>query len=85
VSLYLRERSLSGPSRPTWRPFVRFAASELRITMSDFPENDCPFCRMTAERILASNDHAFAVADAFPLSPGHMLIIRGGMWRISSN
>jgi diadenosine tetraphosphate (Ap4A) HIT family hydrolase len=43
--------------------------------MSVLTKDDCPFCRMPPERILASNDHAFAVADAFPVSPGHTLVI----------
>jgi diadenosine tetraphosphate (Ap4A) HIT family hydrolase len=35
----------------------------------------CPFCSMPAERIVAGNDLAFAVRDAYPISPGHTLII----------
>src|SRR5690349_13621797 len=44
-------------------------------TMSESRATDCPFCRMPAERILDSNAHALAVADAFPVSPGHSLVI----------
>jgi diadenosine tetraphosphate (Ap4A) HIT family hydrolase len=36
---------------------------------------DCPFCQLPAQRVLDSNAHALAVADAFPVSPGHTLII----------
>ncbi len=36
---------------------------------------DCPFCQLPTERILDSNAHALAVADAFPVSVGHTLII----------
>jgi diadenosine tetraphosphate (Ap4A) HIT family hydrolase len=36
---------------------------------------DCPFCRLPGERILASNAEALAIADAFPVSPGHTLVI----------
>jgi diadenosine tetraphosphate (Ap4A) HIT family hydrolase len=43
--------------------------------MSDSRASDCPFCALFPERIIDSNDHALAVADAFPVSPGHMLII----------
>jgi diadenosine tetraphosphate (Ap4A) HIT family hydrolase len=37
--------------------------------------NDCPFCQLPPERILDSNEHAVAVADAFPVAPGHTLIV----------
>jgi diadenosine tetraphosphate (Ap4A) HIT family hydrolase len=43
--------------------------------MSESSPADCPFCQMPAERILACNTQAFAVADAFPVSAGHTLII----------
>jgi diadenosine tetraphosphate (Ap4A) HIT family hydrolase len=43
--------------------------------MSEFKPNDCPFCWLSADRILASSDLALAVADAFPISGGHTLII----------
>ncbi len=36
---------------------------------------NCPFCRLPAERILDSNEHAVAIADAFGVSPGHTLVI----------
>ena len=35
----------------------------------------CPFCSMPSDRIVAGNDLAFAVRDAYPISPGHTLII----------
>ncbi|MCP5349303.1 MAG: HIT family protein [Gammaproteobacteria bacterium] len=39
----------------------------------------CPFCALVdrpAERkVLASNEHGFAIRDGFPVSPGHSLII----------
>lgn len=35
----------------------------------------CPFCQISPERIIAQNEHAFAIRDAFPVSPGHTLII----------
>jgi diadenosine tetraphosphate (Ap4A) HIT family hydrolase len=35
----------------------------------------CPFCTPAARDIAAQNDRAYARFDAFPASPGHMLII----------
>jgi diadenosine tetraphosphate (Ap4A) HIT family hydrolase len=35
----------------------------------------CPFCSLDSSRIIAANDHAFAIYDGFPVSPGHCLII----------
>jgi diadenosine tetraphosphate (Ap4A) HIT family hydrolase len=43
--------------------------------MSAFKPSDCPFCNLSPGRILESNAHAVAVADAFPVSPGHTLVI----------
>jgi diadenosine tetraphosphate (Ap4A) HIT family hydrolase len=43
--------------------------------MSDSRPTDCPFCRLPPERILETNAQALAVADAFPVSPGHTLVI----------
>src|SRR6516165_5020327 len=46
-----------------------------RATMSDFRPTDCPFCRLPAERILEANAQALGLADAFPVSAGHALVI----------
>jgi diadenosine tetraphosphate (Ap4A) HIT family hydrolase len=35
----------------------------------------CPFCNLPESRIILSNQQAVAVADGFPISPGHTLII----------
>lgn len=35
----------------------------------------CPFCNLPAERIFGSNGGAVVVRDAYPISPGHSLII----------
>lgn len=35
----------------------------------------CPFCLLPPDRLLASNQHALAILDGFPVSPGHTLII----------
>jgi diadenosine tetraphosphate (Ap4A) HIT family hydrolase len=43
--------------------------------MSDTRPNDCPFCRVPPERIIDSNSCALTVADEFPVSPGHTLVI----------
>lgn len=35
----------------------------------------CPFCTIPASRILGADDLAIVFRDAFPVSPGHTLII----------
>ena len=35
----------------------------------------CPFCTISAGRIVLAHDLAFVIRDAFPVSPGHTLII----------
>lgn len=35
----------------------------------------CPFCTLPPERIVLQNNHAIAIRDAYPVSPGHTLII----------
>lgn len=35
----------------------------------------CPFCDLDASRVAASNDLALAVLDAYPVNPGHTLIV----------
>ncbi len=39
------------------------------------PGKDCPFCNLSDDQIVASNDLALAICDNFPVSPGHMLFI----------
>jgi diadenosine tetraphosphate (Ap4A) HIT family hydrolase len=39
------------------------------------PADECPFCRIAAERILAASALALAIRDGFPVSPGHALIL----------
>ncbi len=34
-----------------------------------------PFCTMPSDRVVDGNEHAFVVFDAYPVSPGHSLII----------
>ena len=35
----------------------------------------CAFCQLPPHRIVASNDHALVVRDAYPVSEGHTLVI----------
>lgn len=35
----------------------------------------CPFCALPEERVLFRNDAAAAVRDAYPITPGHTLVI----------
>ena len=35
----------------------------------------CPFCTLEPSRIIAANDRAVAVYDAYPVSPGHTLMV----------
>lgn len=36
---------------------------------------ECPFCSLPHERVIARNDFAIVLRDAFPVSPGHTLIV----------
>ena len=38
-------------------------------------ENHCPFCTLPESRIIDRNEQAIWIYDAFPVSPGHSLII----------
>lgn len=35
----------------------------------------CPFCTLDPKRVFAANDLGLAFRDAFPVSPGHTLVI----------
>jgi diadenosine tetraphosphate (Ap4A) HIT family hydrolase len=35
----------------------------------------CPFCSVPSDRIVLGNAHAIVLRDAFPVSPGHTLVI----------
>lgn len=35
----------------------------------------CPFCALTQDRILEENEHGYLILDAYPVSPGHSLIV----------
>ena len=43
--------------------------------MTDSPTADCPFCNLPPDRVLAANEHALALADAYPVSAGHTLFV----------
>ncbi len=43
--------------------------------MSESADPGCPFCRLPAGRILEENQIAVALADRYPVSLGHTLII----------
>jgi diadenosine tetraphosphate (Ap4A) HIT family hydrolase len=36
---------------------------------------DCPFCSIAAERVVFSGDQGQGIWDAFPVNPGHLLLI----------
>lgn len=38
-------------------------------------DKSCPFCNLPDSRILEDNEHAMAILDGFPVSPGHSLVI----------
>ena len=35
----------------------------------------CPFCNIDPSRTWLESEHAVAVPDAFPVAPGHMLVL----------
>jgi diadenosine tetraphosphate (Ap4A) HIT family hydrolase len=35
----------------------------------------CPFCTLSSTRIVHANDQAVVIRDAFPVSPGHTLVL----------
>jgi diadenosine tetraphosphate (Ap4A) HIT family hydrolase len=43
--------------------------------MSDSPHDACPFCALPVGRVIDSNELALVIEDAFPVSPGHTLIV----------
>jgi superfamily II DNA or RNA helicase/diadenosine tetraphosphate (Ap4A) HIT family hydrolase/HKD family nuclease len=42
---------------------------------AEMPDGDSPFLAVLASEWLAANDSAFAIADRYPVSPGHALVI----------
>jgi diadenosine tetraphosphate (Ap4A) HIT family hydrolase len=45
------------------------------LNMAAAETSECVFCVLPPERIMFSNEHAVAINDAFPVSPGHCLVI----------
>ena len=43
-------------------------------------DGDSPFLAVPSTEWLAANDSAFAIADRFPVSPGHALVIPRRRW-----
>jgi diadenosine tetraphosphate (Ap4A) HIT family hydrolase len=39
------------------------------------PALHCPFCCLPDDRVLAQDAHGKVIRDAYPVSPGHMLVI----------
>jgi len=35
----------------------------------------CPFCSVPAERVIQESEYTLVIRDAFPVSPGHTLVI----------
>ena len=48
---------------------------QLVPTISTLREDGCPFCIVTAGKILGENSLAFLISDGFPVTEGHMLTI----------
>ena len=51
--------------------------SDKNIHVCTTPEDtrECPFCTMDRIRVFMENDLAVAILDAYPVTPGHTLII----------
>jgi diadenosine tetraphosphate (Ap4A) HIT family hydrolase len=43
--------------------------------MSESIPDHCDFCTISPDRILDTTQHAFVVLDAYPVSPGHTLVV----------
>ncbi len=43
--------------------------------MSLVSESSCPFCELSPARILLSDDGVIALFDAYPVTPGHTLVV----------
>jgi diadenosine tetraphosphate (Ap4A) HIT family hydrolase len=43
--------------------------------MTGLTPDRCPFCDLESGRVLEENELAIALLDAFPVSPGHTLVI----------
>jgi diadenosine tetraphosphate (Ap4A) HIT family hydrolase len=43
--------------------------------MNDLRPSECVFCALPPSRVIDTNTHALTIADAFPVSPGHTLLV----------
>jgi len=42
---------------------------------SSVSSSDCPFCLLAAERVFYAGDQVLGVWDAYPVAPGHALLV----------
>src|SRR5436305_284136 len=57
------------------RPSVTVARRQSPDIMNESKYESCPFCAIADERVVEAVDDAFAILDAYPVSPGHTLVI----------
>ncbi len=49
-----------------------------RVTHNDYTsrnESGCPFCEVRGDRMVSQNELAYAIRDAFPVTPLHTLVV----------
>ena len=63
------------PGTATFSRITRFGNDPSMRAMIDCPEDRCAFCDVAPERILESDALVVAMADAYPVSAGHTLIV----------
>jgi len=51
------------------------APSNRSSTPQGSSAEDCPFCRIPAHAEVAGSEHGIALVDAFPITPGHTLVV----------
>ena len=64
-----------GPGAVPFSPCASFANDPSMGTFGLCPEDRCPFCDVASKRILECNALVLAIADAYPVSAGHTLIV----------
>jgi diadenosine tetraphosphate (Ap4A) HIT family hydrolase len=47
----------------------------LRHIMRALPPEQCPFCQLSGRECVLGSDLSFAILDAYPVNPGHLLLI----------
>lgn len=65
------------PAQPVLPKFSQIAQPQSGCLYSYAVDNStlCPFCTLPPERVLLRNSSAIAFRDAYPVSPGHMLVV----------